>query len=95
MPPDSRATRTDVESVDSHDRGAEIRLRLRRLYELRVLERFPRPKVGEGSHPYHWILDEAVALLVADWKGIDRRELRYTRDDGQGRTRKARTTDDP
>jgi hypothetical protein len=48
-----------------------------------VLERFrPQPKVGEGSHPYHWILDEAGALLVADWKGIDRSELRYTRDDG-------------
>jgi hypothetical protein len=58
-------------------------LRLQRLYELRVLERFrPRPKAGEGSRPYHWILDEAGALLVADWKGIDRSELRYTRDNG-------------
>jgi hypothetical protein len=58
-------------------------VRLRRLYELRVLERFrPGPRAGEGSHPYHWILDEAGALLVADWKGIDRSELRYTRDDG-------------
>jgi hypothetical protein len=65
----------------THIRGAERRLR--QLYELRVLERFrPQPKVGEGSHPYHWILDEAGALLVADWKGIDRSELRYTRDDG-------------
>jgi hypothetical protein len=65
----------------THIRGAEIRLR--QLYELRVLERFrPQPKVGEGSRPYHWILDEAGALLVADWKGIDRSELRYTRDDG-------------
>jgi Replication-relaxation len=65
----------------THIRGAERRLR--QLYELRVLEHFrPQPKVGEGSHPYHWILDEAGALLVADWKGIDRSELRYTRDDG-------------
>jgi hypothetical protein len=59
-------------------------VRLQRLYELRVLERFrPAPRAGEGSNPYHWILDEAGALLVADWKGIDRSELRYTRDDGQ------------
>lgn len=58
-------------------------VRLQRLYELRVLERFrPRPKAGEGSRPYHWILDEAGALMVADWKGIDRSELRYTRDNG-------------
>jgi hypothetical protein len=58
-------------------------VRLQRLYELRVLERFrPGPRAGEGSNPYHWILDEAGALLVADWKGIDRSELRYTRDDG-------------
>jgi hypothetical protein len=57
--------------------------RLQRLYELRVLERFrPRPMTGEGSCPYHWILDEAGALMVADWKGIDRGELRYTRDGG-------------
>jgi len=58
-------------------------VRLQRLYKLRVLERFrPGPNAGEGSHPYHWILDEAGALLVADCEGIDRSELRYTRDDG-------------
>jgi hypothetical protein len=58
-------------------------VRLQRLYELRVLERFrPGPQAGAGSSPYHWILDEAGALLVADWKGIDRSELRYARDDG-------------
>jgi hypothetical protein len=58
-------------------------VRLQRLYELRVLERFrPGPRAGEGSHPYHWTLDEAGALIVADWKGLDRSELRYTRDDG-------------
>jgi hypothetical protein len=58
-------------------------VRLQRLYELRVLERFrPRPTVGEGSRPHHWILDEAGALIVADWKGLDRSELRYTRDNG-------------
>jgi hypothetical protein len=58
-------------------------VRLQRLYELRVLERFrPRPEAGEGSRPNHWILDEAGALIVADWKGVDRSELRYTRDTG-------------
>jgi hypothetical protein len=58
-------------------------VRLQRLYELRVLERFrPRASAGEGSRPYHWILDEAGALIVADWKGLDRIDLRYTRDAG-------------
>jgi hypothetical protein len=47
-------------------------VRLQRLYELRVLERFrPGPRVGEGSRPYHWILDGAGALMVADWKDLD------------------------
>lgn len=42
----------------------------------------PGSPAGEGSNPYHWILVEASALLVADWKGIARGELRYTRDEG-------------
>ena len=57
--------------------------RLQLLYELRVLDRFrPSARPGEGSHPYHWILDEAGALLVADRKGIDRGELHYRHEDG-------------
>lgn len=57
--------------------------RLQLLYELRVLDRFrPSTRPGEGSHPYHWILDEAGALLVADRKGIRRDELHYRHEDG-------------
>lgn len=57
--------------------------RLQLLYELRVLDRFrPSARPGEGSHPYHWILDEAGALLVADRKGIDRDQLHYRHEDG-------------
>jgi hypothetical protein len=63
--------------------GRTARARLQLLYELRVLDHFrPRPGLGEGSRPYHWVLDEAGALIVADYEGIDRSELRYTHDDG-------------
>jgi hypothetical protein len=31
--------------------------------------------MGEGTAPYHWILDEAGALIVADLLGRDRAEL--------------------
>jgi hypothetical protein len=46
------------------------------LYRLRVLDRF-RPSVptGEGTAPYHWFLDEAGALIVADHLGRDHSEL--------------------
>lgn len=56
--------------------------RLQLLYELRVLDRF-RPRVwrGKGSHPYHWVLDEAGVLIVADHKGLDRGQLHYTHED--------------
>ncbi len=58
-------------------RTATVRLQL--LYDLRVLDRFrPTAKRGEGFAPYHWILDEAGALIVADHKGIDRSQLHYT-----------------
>ena len=54
------------------------RERLRVLYELRVLDRFRPPwRRGEGSTPYHWILDEAGAHIVAELHGLDRRELKW------------------
>lgn len=58
----------------SGTRSATARLDV--LYSLRVLDRF-RPSVprGEGTAPYHWVLDEGGALLVADQRGIDRAEL--------------------
>jgi hypothetical protein len=50
--------------------------RLDVLYRLRVLDRFrPSVPIGEGTAPYHWILDEAGALIVADLLGRDRAEL--------------------
>ena len=61
-------------------RGATARLQT--LYELRVLDRFrPSRKRGEGTLPYHWVLDEGGAILVADHKGIDRSQLHYSRAD--------------
>lgn len=62
-------------------RTASARLQL--LYELGVLDRFrPGAKPRQGTMPYHWILDEAGALIVADHKGIDRSQLHYTHESG-------------
>jgi hypothetical protein len=59
-------------------RSAE--LRLAQLYELRVLDRFrPRRQPGEGSAPYHWILDEAGAHVVAACLELERSELAWRR----------------
>lgn len=50
--------------------------RLDVLYRLRVLDRFrPSLPMGEGTAPYHWILDEAGALIVADHLNIERAKL--------------------
>jgi hypothetical protein len=61
-------------------RTASARLGL--LYELRVLDRIrPGAPRGQGTMPYHWILDEAGAIIVADHKGIDPSQLHYTHAD--------------
>jgi hypothetical protein len=50
--------------------------RLDVLYRLRVLDRFrPALPMGQGTAPYHWILDEAGALIVADHLDIERAKL--------------------
>jgi hypothetical protein len=50
--------------------------RLNVLYRLRVLDRFrPSLPMGQGTAPYHWILDEAGALIVADHLNIERAKL--------------------
>lgn len=55
-----------------------VRDRLARLYQLRVLDRFRPPRMrGEGSSPYHWILAEAGAHIVAEALGLERSELRW------------------
>lgn len=54
------------------------RRRLAVLHQLRVLDRFRPPKPrGEGSSPYHWILDEAGAHIVAEELGLKRADLRW------------------
>lgn len=53
-------------------------LRLNTLYRLRVLDRFrPTAPPGSGTAPYHWILDEAGAHVIAALQGIERRELKW------------------
>lgn len=55
--------------------------RLEQLYELRVLDRFrPAWRRGEGSTPYHWLLDEAGAYVVAARLGRSREELGWRHD---------------
>lgn len=55
------------------------RRRLLTLYELRVLDRFrPRLELGAGSAPFHWVLDQAGAHIVAAQLGVPRDELRYS-----------------
>jgi Replication-relaxation len=58
-------------------------LRLGTLYQLRVLDRFrpPRRRPGTGTHPYHWILDEAGAHVVAAQRDTERRRLRWQHSD--------------
>jgi hypothetical protein len=59
--------------------------RLDALYKLRVLDRFrPPTKRGAGSTPYHWILDEAGAHIVAAHQSVERRRLRWRHSDALG-----------
>jgi hypothetical protein len=50
--------------------------RLSVLYRLRVLDRF-RPSLprGQGTAPYHWILDEGGALIAAAERDVQRAKL--------------------
>jgi Replication-relaxation len=55
--------------------------RLAELHELRVLERFrPAWQRGEGSTPYHWLLDHAGALIVAELLDLPVEQLAWRRD---------------
>ena len=60
---------------DSLDRAQR---RLAQLHELGVLERF-RPYRQYGSHPYHYLLAHAGALLLASERGVEVSELDWTR----------------
>jgi len=55
------------------------RARLSRLYELGVIWR-TRPRVHLGSLPWHYILDEFGAMIVAEYLGTDQREVGYRND---------------
>src|SRR5947208_14648489 len=53
------------------------RARLGQLYLWQVLDRFRPPwPHGEGSAPYHWVIDNGGAYLVAEQLGLEPRELR-------------------
>jgi hypothetical protein len=55
------------------------RARLSRLYELGVIWR-TRPRTHVGSLPWHYILDDMGAMIVAEYLGIDQREVGYRSD---------------
>lgn len=54
------------------------RTRLLELYRLRVVTRF-RPYRLLGSHPYHYLLDELGACVVASERCLDPRELDWSK----------------
>ena len=62
-------------------RAAEMRLL--NLYQLRVVDRF-RPFAHSGSAPYHWILDEIGAQLIAWDRGEDMKQLGWRRERALG-----------
>jgi hypothetical protein len=65
-------------------------VRLAQLQQLRVLDRFRPPRQpGEGSAPYHWVLDEAGAHIAAEALGVERSELRWRLWGAQTRFRSA------
>jgi hypothetical protein len=55
---------------------ARARDRLRKLYNMRVLERF-RPQADTGSHPFYYVLDDIGIAIVAAHRGVDAKELPY------------------
>lgn len=62
-------------------RAAEMRLL--DLYRQRVVDHF-RPLAPSGSAPYHWILDEIGAQLIAWERGVDLKRLGWRRERALG-----------
>jgi hypothetical protein len=52
--------------------------RMQQLYRLRVVDRV-RPIWRPGTAPYHWLLDEAGAVVLAADRGIQVRDLGWNR----------------
>jgi hypothetical protein len=57
----------------THPRIASRRLKL--LWERRLLDRF-QPKADTGSAPYHYVLDELGAHIIASTRGLDIKKVR-------------------
>src|SRR5918995_377651 len=55
------------------------RARLSQLNEMGVIWR-NRPRTHLGSLPWHYILDEIGAMIVAEYLGVDQREVGYRND---------------
>src|SRR2546428_4967098 len=55
------------------------RKRLLLLYDRRVIGRF-RPPQRPGSQPFHYVLDERGAKLVAGYLGVELKELKFRTD---------------
>ncbi len=54
--------------------------RLAQLWAWRCVDRFrPFTPLGGGSAPYHWVLDDAGAAVLAAGHGIELRDLGYSR----------------
>jgi hypothetical protein len=58
-------------------RRAEARLPT--LYQLRVVDRF-RPHQWPGSAPYHWVLDDGGAAVIAADRGVEVKGLPWRRE---------------
>jgi hypothetical protein len=92
-------------ALDCHEHGAlttdqlarlhftkvrTARDRLTRLYGLRVLDRFrPALTPGDGTAPFHWVLDEVGARIVAAEQGVSRDALRWRHATALGLARSA------
>lgn len=53
--------------------------RLAILYQYRALDR-AQPRAWKGSAPYHYVLDEAGAIVLAADRGLPRAQFRYRKD---------------
>lgn len=58
-------------------------MRLLDLYRQRVVDHF-RPLAASGSAPYHWILDQVGAQLIAWERGVDLKQLDWRRERALG-----------
>src|SRR5919108_3499118 len=59
------------------------RRRMLRLYHLGVVDRF-EPPTAVGSAPYHYVLDVHGARILAAHRGIEFRDLSWTKENVEG-----------